>query len=360
MKTVHTPRGAVGREQPGSSGAQISLVKMGQRGFLASFAAGWGKPGSGLMRFLSTYGTILALVLMISVFSALQPDTFATFNNFRNIFNDMAISAIIAAGLTVPLVGGDFDLSIGYVASFSGLLVVGLLSNNQWPIPVAILAVVGIGSLIGIVNGVIVSKIGVNAFIATLGTGTVVVGLNYAYSGGIPLQLTHALSFTDISIGRTWGVPHLVIIMVVVLAVLWVLLNRTVQGQHIKAIGVSAENSRRAGISVDRSRIVAFAVAGACAAITGILMASNLGSGQVAAGDGFMLTSFAAAFLGSAALREGQFHILGTFIGVMTVAVGNNGLAMIGAPIFTQYLFSGSLLVVAVALGGIGRRYARS
>ena len=87
-------------------------------------------------------------------------------------------------------------------------------------------------------------------------------------------------------------------------------------------------------------------------------MASNLGSGQVTAGDGFMLTSFSAAFLGSAAFREGQFHILGTLIGVLTVAVGNNGLAMIGAPIFTQYVFAGSLLVIAVALGGIGRRFA--
>ena len=167
------------------------------------------------------------------------------------------------------------------------------------------------------------------------------------------------MSFTNIAIGRFLGVPHLVVIMLVVVLLLWGLLNWTVQGQHIKAIGVSADNARRAGIAVDRSRIVAFAISGCCASITGILMASNLGSGQVAAGDGFMLTSFAAAFLGSAALREGQFHILGTVIGVVTVAVGNNGLAMIGAPIFTQYLFSGGLLVVAVALGGIGRRYAR-
>jgi ribose transport system permease protein len=150
----------------------------------------------------------------------------------------------------------------------------------------------------------------------------------------------------------------LVLIMAAVLTILWVILNRTVQGQHIKAIGVSAESARRAGIAVDRSRIVAFACASTCAAIGGALMASNLGSGQVTAGDGFMLSSFSAAFLGSAALKEGQFHILGTLIGVLTVAVGNNGLAMIGAPIFTQYLFAGSLLVVAVALSSIGRRYA--
>jgi ribose transport system permease protein len=271
----------------------------------------------------------------------------------------MAIGTIVAGGLTVPLVAGDFDLSIGYVVSFCGLLLVGLLSFNQLPIPLAILVVVAIGAVIGVINGVVVSKLGVNAFIATLGTGTLVVGLNYAYSGGIPLQLTHSREFTDVAIGRFWGVPHLVVIMAALLLILWVFLNRTVQGQHIKAIGISAESARRAGVAVDRSRIVAFACASTCAAIGGVLMASNLGSGQVTAGDGFMLTSFSAAFLGSAALKEGQFHILGTLIGVLTVAVGNNGLAMIGAPIFTQFLFAGLLLVVAVALSSIGRRYGR-
>lgn len=320
--------------------------------------AGWSQRGTA-MRILGTYGTIIVLFAMLVVFSLAAPRTFATFGNFRNILNDMAIGTIVAAGLTVPLVAGDFDLSIGYVASFCGLLVVGILSAGLLPIPLAILAVILVGTLIGVVNGLIVSKIGVNAFIATLGTGTVVVGLNYAYSGGVPIQLTQSREFTDIAIGRIFGIPHLVLIAAGVLVVLWVILNRTVQGQHIRAIGVSGESARRAGVAVDRSRIVAFAVASTCAAIGGILMASNLGSGQVTAGDGFMLTSFSAAFLGSAALREGQFHIVGTLIGVLTVAVGNNGLAMIGAPIFTQFVFAGTLLVVAVALGAIGRRFSR-
>ncbi len=323
----------------------------------ATARAGRPARAAGALRFLSTYGTLAALAAMVAVFTLLQPTTFATVTNARNILGDMAVAAIVAAGLTVPLVGGDFDLSIGYVASFCGLLVVGLL-NDRWPMPAAVLAVLALGAAIGVVNGAIVSKIGVNAFIATLGTGTVVVGLNYAYSGGIPLQLTHGLSFTDLAIGRWWGVPHLVVVMAAMLGLLWVVLNRTVQGQHIKAIGVSAETARRAGIAVDRSRIVAFALAGTCAAAGGILLASTLGSGQVTAGDGFMLTSFAAAFLGSAAFREGQFHIGGTFVGVLTVAVGNNGLAMVGAPIFTQYVFSGTLLVAAVALSSLGRRYA--
>jgi ribose transport system permease protein len=312
-----------------------------------------------LMRVLGTYGTIIVLLAMLVIFSILRPDTFATIGNFRNIINDMSIATIVAAGLTLPLVAGDFDLSIGYVASLASILVVGLLSNSQLSIPLAILIVIGFGMMVGIINGIIVSKIGVNAFIATLGTGTIVVGLNYAYAGGIPLQLTHSREFTGLALGRIAGVPHLILLMAAVLIILWVILNRTVQGQHIKAIGVSPESARRAGVAVDRSRIVAFAIASTCASIGGILMASNLGSGQVTAGDGFMLTSFSAAFLGSAALREGQFHILGTLIGVLTVAVGNNGLAMIGAPIFTQFLFTGCLLVIAVALGGIGRRYGR-
>ena len=310
-----------------------------------------------LMRLLGTYGTIIVLVTMVVIFSLLSPGAFATFGNFRNILNDMAIGTIVAVGLTVPLIAGDFDLSIGYVASFCGILVVGVLSAGLVPIPVAIVGVIAVGTAIGVVNGIIVSKIGVNAFIATLGTGTIIVGLNYAYSGGIPLQLTQSREFTSIAIGRLAGVPHLVLIMAAVVAVLWIIVNRTVQGQHIRAIGVSAESARRAGVSVDGARIVAFAIASTCAATGGVLMASNLGSGQVTAGDSFMLTSFSAAFLGSAALREGQFHIVGTLIGVLTVAVGNNGLAMIGAPIFTQFVFAGSLLVTAVALGGIGRRF---
>jgi ribose transport system permease protein len=131
-----------------------------------------------ILRLLGTYGTIVVLIVMLAAFSLSEPDTFATVGNFRNILNDMAIGTIVAGGLTVPLVAGDFDLSVGYVASFCGLLLVGLLSFNQLPIPAAMLIVIAIGAVIGIVNGVVVSKLGVNAFIATLGTGTVVVGLN--------------------------------------------------------------------------------------------------------------------------------------------------------------------------------------
>jgi ribose transport system permease protein len=301
---------------------------------------------STFLRLLGTYGTIIVLVVMLVAFSIVEPGTFATIGNFRNILNDMAIGTIVAGGLTIPLVAGDFDLSIGYVASFCGLLLVGLLSFNQLPIPLAVLAVVAIGAVIGVVNGVIVSKLGVNAFIATLGTGTLVVGLNYAYSGGIP----HSYPLARVYQYRHWqvlgaapcdhGGP---------VAHAWVFLDRTVQGQHIVSL---VRSTGRCCGRPQSTRVRRRETAPPLRRAHGV----QSRSGQVTAGD---VSHISAAFLGSAALKEGQFHILGTLIGVLTVAVGNNGLAMIGAPIFTQFLFAGLLLVVAVALSSIGRRYGR-
>ena len=175
------------------------------------------------LRVLGTYGTIIVLVIMLVVFSIVAPRTFATFGNFRNILNDMAIGTIVAAGLTVPLVAGDFDLSIGYVASFCGLLVVGILSAGLLPIPLAIITVMGVGTAIGVVNGLIVSKIGVNAFIATLGTGTVVVA---AGGGGIPvvresdgrrfgIQAVIDKDLTSALLGRALAFDHLLILTAV-------------------------------------------------------------------------------------------------------------------------------------------------
>ena len=315
--------------------------------------------GQKAARYLPVYGLPILTLLLILLFSLLLPRTFPTLLNLRSIISDKAIIALLSLAAMIPMASGRIDLTVGYGIVLWHILAISLQTAFGVPWPIAVLIVILLGVVTGFINGLLVEVARIDSFIATLGTGTIVVGLNYAYSGGIPLQLTQSREFTRIAIGRIAGVPHLVIIMAVVLILLWVILNRTVQGQHIKAIGVSPESARRAGVAVDRSRIVAFAIASTCAAIGGVLMASNLGSGQVTAGDSFMLTSFSAAFLGSAALREGQFHILGTLIGVLTVAVGNNGLAMIGAPIFTQFLFTGTLLVVAVALGGIGRRFAR-
>jgi ribose transport system permease protein len=324
----------------------------------ASGAAPEQEKTSALPLLLAKYGTIVGLVIMIGVFSAMAPAAFPTLSNGINVLNQAALALIIAGGLTVAVIVGELDLSIGFAASFEGVLVTGLMVNDGLPPAVAIPIVLLVGALIGLINGLIVTKVGVNSVIATLGTGTIVVGLNFAYSSGAPIAAGVPDSFLDIALGRLWGIPHNVLIMIVVTALLWVLVERTSIGQSIQAVGGNPLAARFSGIRVDRIKIMGFMVAGVCAAITGILLASALGSGTTSAADSYLLTAFAAVFLGSATLRDGEFHIIGTLFGGLIIAIGFNGLAIFGAPTFYQYVFQGAILILAVGLSSLGRRYA--
>lgn len=310
------------------------------------------------MGFVAKYGSILGMVIMIILFSLAAPKAFPTINNFVNILNQASLTAIIAGGLTVALIVGELDLSIGYHASFAGVLVTGLMVKQGLPVPVAIVIVLFIGVLIGMANGYIVAKVRVNSVIATLGTGSIIVGLTFAYSTGVPIASGVPKIFTAIALNRTWGVPNNVLIMAVVLFVLWLLVNRTDLGQRIQAVGGNIEAARLSGIRVDRVKIFAFVVAGVCASLTGILLASLIGSGTASAADSYLLNAFAAAFLGSATLKDGEFHIPGTFIGVLIIGIGFNGLAIFGAPTFYQYVFQGAILILAVGLSTVARQLA--
>lgn len=311
------------------------------------------------LAFLGKYGTIVGLGLIVAVFSALAPAAFPTPGNFLNVLNQASLSLIIAAGLTVTVIVGELDLSLGFLASFAGVLVTGLIVNQGLPVPVAILAVVGGGALFGALNGLIVTKAKVNSVIATLGTGTIVVGLNFAYTTGAPISAGVPDSFLDIALGRLFGVPHNILIMAAVVAILWVLVERTPVGQSIQAVGGNPVAAQLSGIRVDRVKILGFMAAGSCAALTGVLLASALGSGTTGAADSYLLTAFAAVFLGSATLRDGEFHVLGTCIGGLIIAIGFNGLAIFGAPTFYQYLFQGAILILAVGLSSLGRIFSQ-
>jgi ribose transport system permease protein len=308
---------------------------------------------------LNRYGAILVLLAMIVTFSALEPDTFLTKGNLIDVLNQSAIVAIIAMGLTLPLVCGEFDLSIGYVASISGILVGTLLEKHGWPIPGAIVAVVAAGAFIGLINGALVTGVGINALVATLGIGTIVLGLCYAITGGTPVSISDE-NFFQISFGKLLGIPYPVWVMAAVAVVMWVMLNRTVFGQGMQAVGGNRAAAMLSGLRVDRIRTASFVIAGACAALSGILLASRSGSATVEAGNSYLLSAFAAAFFGSAVLRDGQFHIVGTLLGVFTVAVGFNGIVLVGIGSYLQYLFQGALLIFAVGVGTLSRRRSSS
>ena len=307
------------------------------------------------------YGTIFGLVLMIVVFSFLSPRAFPTVNNFVNVLSQASLAMIIAGGLTLAVVVGELDLSIGYAASLHGVLVTGLIVQNQLPIPVAILIVLVFGALIGVVNGLIVTKLKVNSVIATLGVGTILVGLAFAYSAGVPIVAGVPEAFLQLALGRwLFGIPNPIIVMALVLGGLWLLVERTAIGQEIQAVGGNPAAARLAGINVDRIKILGFVLSGMCAALTGTLLASRLGSGTTNAADSYLLTAFAAVFLGSATLRDGEFHVFGTFIGALIIVFGFNGLNIFGAPTFSQFVFQGAILIVAVGLASLGRSLAES
>jgi ribose transport system permease protein len=307
----------------------------------------------------SKYGTLIAMAVMILIFGLSAGNAFLSVNNLLAILNQSALTAIIASGLTLVLVVGEMDLSIGYAASLAGVLVTGLMAKQGLPAFIAILITLAVGAGIGTVNGLLVTKARVNAVVATLGVGTVLIGLAFGYTAGSPIVQVPR-EFTNITLSRFAGVQDPIWFMLIVLAILWVVLNRTPLGQRMQAVGANRNAARLAGIRADRSKIAAFVIAGVAAALTGILLASLLGSGTVSAADGYLLDSFAAVFLGAATLRDGEFHIVGTLIGVLVVNIGFNGLSLVGTPTFWQYVFKGGILVFAVAMSTVARRYSKA
>ncbi|HEY9594413.1 MAG TPA: ABC transporter permease [Spirochaetia bacterium] len=307
---------------------------------------------------VSKFGTIIGLVIMYLAFAIAQPTIFPTFRNMVNIANQAALSAIISGGLTVALIVGEMDLSIANVASFAGVLVTGLMVQSKMPVGLAIVVVLVFGAVIGAVNGLLITKLKINSVVATLGTGSIVVGLNYAYAQGVPIASGLPEAFQELAFGKVLGVPNNIAVMIVVLVVLWVFINYTEWGVGLRATGGNPSAARLSGIRVDRIKILGMAIASTCAAITGILLASLIGSGTSAAADGYLMPAFAAVFLGSATLRDGDFHILGTLIGVFFIAIGFNGLAIFGVPTFVQFFFRGGILVIAVGLSSVTRALA--
>jgi ribose transport system permease protein len=306
---------------------------------------------------LSRYATLVALAAMIVGFSIHSPDAFFTVDNFLNVLNQSSLTALIAAGLTVTLIVGEFDLSIGYASSLAGVLVAGLMGQQGLPVAVAVLAVLAAGGGIGAVNGILVAKAGINAVVATLGIGTILVGVSYTYSNGQPIATGLPNVFLDFALGKVLGIPKPVIITAAVLILLWIIVNLTDLGQKLQAVGGNLEAARLSGIPVDRVKIFAFVTSGVCAALTGIMLSSLIGSGTLAAGDGYLLSAFAAVFLGSATLRDGEFHIVGTVIGVLIINTGINGLSIVGVATSYQNIFTGSVLIIGVGLSTVARRY---
>jgi ribose transport system permease protein len=308
----------------------------------------WSRPS------LSQYGSVIFLVGLVVLFSLLRSN-FATTSNTLTILDQSSVLAIMAGGLTICLVLNEFDLSIGYAATLSGVLATHWLASGDislWP---SILIALVAGVAVGIVNGTIVAYWRVNAFIATLGTGSVLQGVILWITGGSAAVVSNS---TLLAIGQSkaFGIPVPVIIAAVVLIILWVGLNKTEAGRRMDAIGGNAAAARLSGLHVERYRLLGFVVCSVCAAISGVVLAGELGAGYSDAAVSLLLQAFTACFIGAATLRSGEFHILGTAIGVLLLSVAFNGLTQLGVATFWQNIAQGLILVAAMATASLSGR----
>ena len=308
-----------------------------------------------MTRWLRTYGTFFGFVMMVAVFAALRPTIFLSLNNLRNITEQVAILAIVAGGMTIVMAAGDFDLSVGTLASLCGVVVADLLIKGVDLGP-SIAIALAVGAAAGAFNGLLVAYAGLSAFVATLATMTAYRGLSLWYTGGSTLFSGLNEAFRPIGQGATGPLPNAVLIMVGVLVLAWFLLEQTTLGRRLYAIGGNTEAAFLAGINVRLLRMMAFVCSGIGAAIAGIVLTSRLFSAHPTAGEPFMLNSIAAVFLGMTMFREGEAHVPGALFGVLILGVLSNGLNILQVNSYLQIVLTGVIIILAVLVSGLARR----
>jgi ribose transport system permease protein len=299
---------------------------------------------------------VVALIGVIVVFGALRPDTFLTSANFSTILGSQAVLVVLTLGLIVALTTGDYDLSIAGVLSVSAMVVAVLNAEHGWPIWAAILAALSAGAAVGFVNGLFVLMFGVDSFIVTLGTGTLLQGVVLWISdsqtiSGVSDGLVNAVvgsSFLGIPVAFYYGLALCI--------ALFYVYEFTALGRRMLFVGRGRKVSRLSGFNVRRVRWGALITTATIAAAAGVLYAGTTGGADSTSGAAFLLPAYAAAFLGATTIVPGRFNPWGTLLAVYFLVTGITGLTILGAQSYIQNLFYGGALVLAVALSQFPRR----
>lgn len=298
--------------------------------------------------------TLLVLIAAVVIAMSLLSPYFLTAANFRAMAIGLAPTAIITVGMTFLLVSGGFDLSVGAVLALTGT-VLALLVVKGLPLSAALLATALVGAAIGAINGVLVTRVGVNPLVATLGTLSVARGIALVLTEGFSISGLPP-SFGFVGSAELAGVPLMVVIMAVVVVLGDLALRHTRALRQLYFIGANETAARLSGIRVDRVRISAYVASGLLATLAGMLLASRLMAGTPTAGNALELQVLAAAVIGGASLRGGEGTVLGAFLGVIFVALINNAMTMLAVSIYWQMVVTGVVLTVAVALDMLVRR----
>jgi ribose/xylose/arabinose/galactoside ABC-type transport system permease subunit len=304
-----------------------------------------GRPRGAIRGFLSDARMFIILIAIVALFSILSP-YFLRIRNIYAIGLTISVIGIVCIGQSLVLLTGAFDLSVGSVAGFSGMMVA-FITKNYGFYGLALIAGLGIGALIGLLNGLLVQKARINALITTLSMLTIFQGATFLVSNGFAIGVNND-AFRFLGTFRVGGVPMPIVLLLVLYAVFYLMLRFTVFGRYVYSIGGNAEAARLSGINVDRVRILVFMLTGILSAFAGILLASRLGAAQTDAGSQYPLNSIAACVLGGISIAGGEGVILGALVGVAIIGVLQSGLIMIGMPSYYQWIATGVVLIIAV------------
>lgn len=307
---------------------------------------------------LQAYGTVLALGVIVLAFSLIRPSSFCTLTNFINITRQISLLVMISLGATMVMCVNEFDLSIGSMASLGGVMAASLAVRGVPMAACFFLPLLAAGA-IGLLNGWIVARFRVLSFITTLGMSTVLSGVIYRLSGGATIFEGIPEGFSRLGTARLGRIPLLSVLMVLFLLAFQFLTRHTTLGRKLYAIGGGEETARVAGIRVERNKTAAFALCALMACVTGMLIASRVGSANTTAGEGYFLQSYAAVFIGCTVSRTGVPNVPGTFVGAAILGVLANGLTMLQMPVYMQDIITGGIIILAVIAQRLGRGDSR-
>lgn len=289
--------------------------------------------------------SLIALIILCLIITCITP-RFLTVSNIFNVFTQVSVNAIMAVGMCFVILTGGIDLSVGSILAISGAVTATLLSKGV-NVTLAIIVALIIGASIGFINGLIVAKGRIQAFITTLATMTIFRGVTYVYTDGIPIAGLKS-NFTMIGNGTLVGIPYPIIIILIVFLAAWYVLTQTKYGRYVYAVGGNEDSSRLSGINTDKIKTLVYVLSGLAAALAGIIVTSRIGSASPNAGTGFELDAIAAVVLGGTSLSGGEGSIVGTIIGAMIIGVLSNGLNLMNVSSFYQSILKGIVILLAV------------
>ena len=301
------------------------------------------------------HGVLIVFVLLVGFMLVSKP-TFGAYQNLINVLQQNSVIGIIACGMTFAIIVGGFDLSVGSVTALASVVGATLMIDlGAFGIPVGIVGAAASCLVVGAANGWLIAYLGVNPFVATLGTMTVVRGLIYVATDASP-RFGVPYSFTTLGLGYLLGIPNPAILFLIVALLLGFALHRTRFGHYVYAVGGNPSATAQMGVNTRRVRFAVYVLVSACAALSGIILIGQTASATPQAALGYELTAIAAVIVGGASLGGGRGRMGGTIVGVFLLGVVANGLNLYGVSPFWQPVATGLILIVAVAFDGYSKR----